>query len=421
MFGYFKDMLRLPGGVRRFLATEALYGIGIGMYALVLNLHLLSRGLREDEIGKLASAGILIMGALAIPVSLLANRLGRKRLLVAGILFIAAGNFIYAAAVERALFYGAQAAVSIGLVLVETTEVQLLFQYCSSRKDEARAYSLMFAVFTAFSGAGTLLAGHLPGGQGGSGDYRLPLLLAGFVLLAHGIVRFLWLPGDRSAAAGKENGRPLSTSRGMRTLLADKRLWLFSLFLALLGGASSLTGSFLNVIVKFRLHWTDDKVSLLLALGGLVLFAASLLTPWVMERFGAEAAIAAAFIGNVALFALLYLRMPVPLFTVLFLLRGGGLTLLSNLADSRLMSVFADGERNLFAGMRSVFRSAGSSAATWFAGWIMAGEDYRLPFALTAAALLLGYLLFRRWIRPLVDGVTRGSEKDQRKEPSLSA
>ena len=35
-------------------------------------------GLREDEIGALVSMGILIMGVLAIPVSLLANRTGRK-------------------------------------------------------------------------------------------------------------------------------------------------------------------------------------------------------------------------------------------------------------------------------------------------------------------------------------------------------
>ena len=64
--------------MRRFLISEAFYGIGIGLYTLVLNLHLLFRGLREDEIGALVSMGILIMGVLAIPVSLLANRTGRK-------------------------------------------------------------------------------------------------------------------------------------------------------------------------------------------------------------------------------------------------------------------------------------------------------------------------------------------------------
>lgn len=76
---YIKDLLQLSTGVRRFLISEAFYGIGIGLYTLVLNLHLLFRGLREDEIGALVSMGILIMGVLAIPVSLLANRTGRKK------------------------------------------------------------------------------------------------------------------------------------------------------------------------------------------------------------------------------------------------------------------------------------------------------------------------------------------------------
>lgn len=78
MSDYFRGLLRLPSGVRRFLMTESLYGIGIGLYSLVLNLHLLSKGLKEDQVGALVSVGILIMGILAIPVSLLANRYGRK-------------------------------------------------------------------------------------------------------------------------------------------------------------------------------------------------------------------------------------------------------------------------------------------------------------------------------------------------------
>ena len=41
---YIKDLLQTVYGVRRFLISEAFYGIGIGLYTLVLNLHLLFRG-----------------------------------------------------------------------------------------------------------------------------------------------------------------------------------------------------------------------------------------------------------------------------------------------------------------------------------------------------------------------------------------
>jgi len=406
MTEYLKGLLRLPVGVRRFLMTEALYGIGIGMYSLVLNLYLLSKGLKEDQIGALVSVGILIMGILAIPVSLLANRFGRKKLLVAGILFIAAGNILYALTGEIAYFYLAQALVSIGLTLVETTEVQLLFHYCASRRDELRAFSLMFAVFTAFTGAGTLIAGYLPSGGGDGEGYRIALLLAGLVLVIHGTARGLILPKESNAALN-EKSQGTSLNRGSlpswRKRLPSSRLWLFSVFMALLGGALAITGSFLNVIVKYRLGWLDDNVSLLLAVAGIVLFVSSLLTPYMMERFGPHNAIISVFLINIVLFTALFWLMPVWLFMILFLVRGGGVTMLSNLVDSQLMSVLKEKERNLFAGMRSVFRSVGSSIATYVAGWILAGADYRMPFLLTSVVLGIGLICYMRWIRPTLD------------------
>ncbi|NIK77011.1 putative MFS family arabinose efflux permease [Paenibacillus castaneae] len=406
MSDYLKDLLRLPVGVRRFLMTEALYGIGIGLYALVLNLHLLSKGLKEDQIGALVSVGILIMGILAIPVSLLANRLGRKKLLTIGILFVAAGNILYALSGEIVYFYLAQVLVSIGLTLVETTEVQLLFHYCSSRKEEMRAFSLMFAVFTAFTGAGTLIAGYLPSGAGEGEGYRTALLLAGLVLVIHGVIRGLILPAESSITL-KENSQGAIRSRESlprwKLKLPSSKLWLFSVFMALLGGALAITGSFLNVIVKYRLGWLDDNVSLLLAVAGIVLFVSSLLTPYMMERFGQHHAIISVFIINIVLFTALFWVMPVWMFMILFLIRGGGATMLSNLVDSQLMSALKEKERNLFAGMRSVFRSVGSSITTYFAGLILAGADYQMPFLFTAVVLGIGLVYYMRWVRPILD------------------
>ncbi|MCI1777470.1 MAG: MFS transporter [Paenibacillus lautus] len=400
---YIKDLLQLSTGVRRFLISEAFYGIGIGLYTLVLNLHLLFRGLREDEIGALVSMGILIMGVLAIPVSLLANRTGRKKLLVTGVFFIAAGNVLFAVSDDLLWFYAAQVMVSAGLTLVETTEIQLLFHYCRSRKEEARAFSLMFAVFTAFTGLGTLAAGYISKGFEGSRGYEVSLLLTGLVLVLHGIIRAFWLPAERRVV--DEEAATASSSQGISRLtgpLSSGTLWLFAVFTALLGGCIAMTGSFLNVIVKFRLDWMDDQVSLILAIGAILLFVCSLMTPYVMERFGYNTAIISVFIVNILLFSALYTILPVWLFVGLFLLRGGGVTMLSNLLDSLLMSAFNEKERNLYAGMRSVFRSLGSSGATFVAGLILARQDYRLPFLATSGVLLLCGLYYVWWIRPVL-------------------
>jgi len=144
----------------------------------------------------------------------------------------------------------------------------------------------MFAVFTAFTGAGTLAAGYL---SGGSGDYRPPLLLAAAILLTLSITRALWLPTEKGAVVEDKPARGQSGTAleaGKVDKAEDKapppsnklrprprrKLWLFALFLALISGAFALTGSFLNVIVKFRLDWADERVSQLLAANGIILF-----------------------------------------------------------------------------------------------------------------------------------------------------
>ena len=406
---YIKDLLQLSTGVRRFLVSEALYGVSIGLYTLVLNLHLLYRGLKEDEIGALVSMGILIMGILAIPVSLLANRTGRKKLLVTGIFFIAAGNVLFAVSGELVWFYAAQILLSAGLTLVETTEIQLLFHYCKSRKEEARSFSLMFAVFTAFTGLGTLAAGYIADGFEGGRGYEITLLLTGLILVLHGMIRAFWLPPESKLPDGPSSAADSGRLSGATARIFSGTLWVFAVFMALLGGSIAMTGSFLNVIVKFRLDWMDNQVSLLLAIGGIVLFICSLMTPYVMERFGYNTAIISVFTVNILLFAALSLVMPVWLFVILFLLRGGGATMLSNLLDSLLMSAFNEKERNLYAGMRSVFRSLGSSAATFASGLILSVQDYRLPFLATAGTLLACGLYYMWWIRPVLSKRLNGS------------
>lgn len=429
MIGYIKDLLRLSSGVRRFLMTEALYGLGTGIYSLVLNLHLLARGLSAEEVGALSSAGILIMGGAAIPVSLLAYRYGRKRLLVSGIALIACGNVIYAFAGGMPGFAVAQTSVSAGLTLVETTEVQLLFHYCGSRREEKRAYSLVFAVFTAFTGAGTLAAGWLSGlaSTAPHDVYRVPLLAAAAVLAALGCLRGWVLPKERrgpgasakKSVAARRVARPACPDRltgrvqagGERARsplrrampAASKKLWRFALLMLLLGGAQSVVGSFLNIIVKYRMAWDDERLSWLLAANGFVLFIASLATPYLQERLGGAKAVAYVFAVNILVAALLYASLPAPAFAAAMLLRGGGTTMLSNLTDSELMSAAADNERNLYAGMRTVFRSVGSSGATYAAGWVLARHDYRLPFLITAAALLACLLYYARFIRPSLE------------------
>ncbi len=402
MADYFRDLLQLSTGVRRFIISEALLGIGIGIFSLVLNLHLLNMGINEAEIGKLSSMGVLIIGLVAIPFGLMANRFGRKSLLVLGLALMGVGSTLFALGTTLIIFYLAQFIQSIGITLLITTEIQLIFHYCQSKQEETQSYSLLFAVFTLFTGLGTVLGGFLPRWiEIGKATYQGSLLLAAAVLFLIAFVRGIWLPKEVIKQSVTENVEK-SNKNGVKSKMPSRTIWILSFFLFLTGMTFAFVGPFLNVIVKFRFQWSDEWVSLLLMVNGFFLFLGSLVMPYLFNRFGISKAYLYVFITNILLTILLFFTLPTAILAFILLFRGGFFVLLTNMIESQSMSAVTESERNLFAGMRSVSRSLGSAIATYIAGIILATKNYTLPFLLASVAILLSFIYFLLWVRPLL-------------------
>lgn len=404
--------LTLPSGVKRFLATESLYGLSIGMFTLILNLHLIEMGITEKQIGLITSMGILVMGIFAIPVSILAKKTGRKKLLVTGITSLAIGCCIFAFAESFAFFFFAQFVVSIGLTLVETTEIQLLFHYSRSKREETQAYSFLFAVFTAFTGAGTLIGGFLPNWiEFSERGYQNTLVATSILFILLAFVRGGLLPAEQRRKTDTREDIDKCSEKGQEGMVflqpkvkhsgdLQQKLLFFAVFALITGGAVSCLQPYLNLFIKFRFDFSNEAVSMLLALNGFALFIGSVFSPALIDRFGVKKTFSYIYMVNIILCFILFLNIQPYIFSTLLLVRGGVFTMLTNLIDSLSMSSFKDEERDLYAGMRAVFRSIGSAVAAFLVGTILAGKNYTLPFFLACLLLLLGYAYFTYIIRP---------------------
>ncbi len=440
-------------GVRRFLATEALYGIGIGLYSLALNLHLLALGASGGQIASISAVGILIMGIGALPAGMLAGKVGRKSMLVAGSMLVAAGAALFATGRSLPVWYAAQAVASAGFMCIETTEIQLLFRYCHSRREESRAFHGMFAVFTAFTGIGNLIGGFLSRADISDAGHAPSLYASAVCIAVLSLLRLRLLPAERVADSGTREALPdtagtgggvragsaassasslsgvhahgkkqapreepakppglgsrrravrLHLPQGIHRLLRVRSLWLLAANACLIGFVFSFIGPFMNVYLKFRAEWQDDLISYVYTVNGLVLFIASLAAPKIMERWGAKAAFTGAFLGNAGLAMLLLISQPAPVFAALLVLRSGSFSLLGNLVDSETMSSLREEDRNLYAGMKAVFRCIGSSLSTVTAGFFMNAGDYYTPFFIAAVLLIVNFIYFRSRVLPLI-------------------
>jgi DHA1 family multidrug resistance protein-like MFS transporter len=415
MWTYTVNIVRdLSPGVKRFIATESLFGIGAGIFGLILNLHLLDLGFSKGDIGKITSLGALTIGLASLPAGFIVKRVGRKTMLVTGMFLSFLSLMLFGVGTSLGAVTAAQIVWSLGITAILNTEIQLIFQYCRSKKEETSAYSLLFAVFTFFTGLGTWLSGYLPKWLPGHTTlYQYAFFVAGGCLLISGILRGLLLPSTiarvKDAAAAEVSGdQPAKHTDRPKRGHAIYFLLLLSLLIFNSGFTFGLLSPFLNVILKFRFQMVDDNISGLLALSGFFFFIGSLVMPYVVERWGSRRTFVFLFLYNMFIVALMALAMPTSIFAVLLLIRGTGFTMLNNLLDSECMSAVAEEDRNLFAGMRTVSRSIGNTIASYWAGYILAGNHYSLPFILTAVAMLAGYAVYAWFVQGMLDRRLQG-------------
>lgn len=415
MWTYIVQLFRdLSPNVKRFIATESLFGIGVGISSLILNLHLLDLGFSKGDIGKITSLGALTIGLSSLPAGFIVKLIGRKAMLVTGMLLTFLSLTIFGIGTSIGAVTAAQLIYSLGVTAIVNSEIQLIFQYCSSKKEETSAYSLLFAIFTLFTGLGTWLGGYLPEWlPGHTTPYQYAFFVAGGCLGLSGLLRWLLLPSSHAkaqvGAADEVSGvQPTKSSDQPKSRHAMYFLLLLSLLIFNSGFTFGLLSPFLNVILKFRFQMEDGTISGLLALSGFFFFIGSIVMPYFVERWGGRRTFVFLFLYNIIVVALMAIAMPAAVFAMLLLIRGTGFTMLNNLMDSQCMSAVDEKDRNLFAGMRTVSRSIGNTIASYWAGYILAGNHYSLPFLLTAVALLAGYAVYAWFVQGKLDRRLQG-------------
>ncbi|OAS22050.1 MFS transporter [Paenibacillus oryzisoli] len=413
MWTYTANLIRdLSPNVKRFIATESLFGIGVGISSLILNLHLLDLGFSKGDIGKITSLGALTVGLASLPAGFIVKLIGRKTMLVIGMLLAFLSLVLFGIGTSIGAVTVAQLVYSLGITAIVNSEIQLIFQYCRTKREETSAYSLLFAIFTLFTGLGTWLGGYLPDWiPGQTTMYQYAFFVAGGCLGLSGILRGILLPanhtkteeGNVTAAEKQKGSEAAKPSHQPKKRHGIYFLLLLSLLIFNSGFTFGLLSPFLNVILKFRFQMEDGNISGVLALSGFFFFIGSIVMPYVVERWGSRRTFVFLFLYNILVVGLMAVAMPATVFAMLLLIRGTGFTMLNNLMDSQCMSAVAEEDRNLFAGMRTVSRSIGNTIASYWAGYILAGNHDSMLFLLTAGALLVGYVVYVWFVQGKLD------------------
>jgi MFS family permease len=406
-----------PDG-RLLFVTRCVRLFAYGFLAVVLVLYLREVGLTEGQIGVLLTLILLGDTALSLWLTTAADRLGRRRMLLAGSVLMALAGVVFALTDN---FWLLLIAGTVGVVSPSGNEVgpflsvehaALAQSVPGDRRTAVFAWhNLAGSVATALGSLGGGVASHLlqAGGITGAGSYRPVVVAYGVAGLALAVLFARLSPAAEvrvedspAPSAGTPPARfGLHRSRGTVYRLAA----LFAL--DAFGGGFVMQGV---VAYWFHLRFGADPATI-----GAVFFGANLLAgcsalaaAWVARRVGLLNAMVFTHLPSNVLLLLVPLMPTLGLAVAVLLLRFSISQMDVPTRQSYTVAVVSPDERSAASGVTGVARSVGSAISPMLATSLIGVPALAgVPFFLAGGVkIVYDLLLYRRFaaVRPPDDG-----------------
>jgi len=382
---------------RLLFATRFLRLFAYGGLSVVLVLYLVALGFTASEVGLLLTATLLGDTLISLGLTTQADRIGRRRMLIAGAVLMAAAGVVFGV---TASYWLLLAAGTIGVISPSGQEVGPFLpieQAALSQVVENRARTEVFAWYTLAGSLATALGalsagwltGRLQASEAPVDSYRAVVFAYAAAGLALAVLFLQVTPASEAQAAPA-------------TRFGVTRSWGVVLKLASLFALDSFGGGF--VVQSFAAYWfylrfgVDPQTLGTLFFGANVLAGISaLLASRLASRIGLVNTMVFTHLPSNVLLILIPLMPTLPLATLMLLARFSISQMDVPTRQSYVMAVVDPAERSAASGITGVARTTGAALSPFFAGLLFARPALiSVPFFI-AGSLKIAYdlLLFR--------------------------
>ena len=386
-------------------ATRAVRMFGYGLISVVLVLYLAAIGLSGGEIGIVLALTLLGDAAISLWLTTHADRMGRRRVLLAGAVLMVAAAAAFAASTWLPLLV---VAATVGVISPSGNEVgpflaveQAALTQVTPDTDRTTLFAWFNLVGSFATAGGALAGGALAGGLIAAGfaaadGYRLVIVAYAFVGLALGGLFSLVSPGvEVPRAPDVSISRRLGLHRSQRTVA----------HLSILFGLDAFGGGF--VVQSLVAYWFHLRFGADPALIGAVLFAANLLAGIsalvagrIAARIGLIETMVVTHLPSNVLLILVPLMPTLPLAVAVLLARFSISQMDVPTRQSYTMAVVDPDERSAAAGITGIARSVGASISPLIAAPLVGVAGLAsLPFVLAGSVKIAYDLLLWRSFR----------------------
>ncbi len=363
--------------------------LGLGFLYIVLGAWLVTVGFTAVQAGLLISAQGIAVVLTSIPLGIISDIYGRKKLLILGNLAGAAALLVFALTTNFS--YLISASVILGFAEgASVTTWNALLADLADNSNRNRVFSRSFIMINVTTGIGLVLPGAFPAlqsltGLTSYGLHRETLLILGLASFISPLMFYILLRNHR------ETHNPERRWSG----LTNKAT------LAKLGFVASTIGFGAGFIIPlvgawfyFRFNVSDNYSGPILAFSNILIGFSAYASPRLATKFGQMRAIILVT-GSSMLFMLSMAFIPIfALAAGVYIVRAALMNMAGPLMDSFSMSIFPAEQRGLVSALSNITFRLPNSLSTYFGGFILGLGLLQLPFFIASAFYITGLTAF---------------------------
>ena len=395
---YLRTIGMFSRNARLFLLATFLNGFAMGVWTVLFNLYLLDLGFRENFIGHMLLLSGLTAGLAAFPAGIVCDKIGRKRTLLTG---VAVGSVFNAILVFTSnpflllivnLFQGFG-----GLASILFWVAQVPFMMENSRPEErAHLFSINLATWFLSNMVGSYAGGILPGVFSNLFSVENENVVAYRAALTVSVV-FLFLALLPYHAIREKPYQKINTKTRRLSLEAiQNRAVIGKLVLtsALIGLGAGLILPFFNVFFKNKFQASPEQIGIIFALGNVTTAVGIAFAPVLSDRLGKVRTVVFTQFSSIPFMLGIAFSPELGFATVSYLARGALMVTGAPIFQNFAMEVVQPEERATTSGFTTMADRIPRAVGSSFAGQMMTGGNYVLPYMITSVLYIFGSTLF---------------------------
>lgn len=397
-----------PQTVKRLFVAQSMFGLGMGVFMVLLNLYLRAIGFSEDMIGRLLAFQSLCAAGISIPMGWLADKASRRTTYLLGIVLLGTGFAVLGSTRDLNILILAVllAGSGNGAMMVS---VQPYLQENSDRKQRPYIFSVNFTLMWVTSIFAGLVAGYLPRffklaipAMAGSEADRLQYSLwVGIVLIFLALIPARGMASSDRQQKHEAHGEDESEScyKGNPWIIIAR----FTFCNALIGFGAGMIVPYFNLYFKDWVGASIPQIGFVFAIGQFGTALGSITSPWIAKKSGLVKGVAFSQLASLPFMALMAWRHEFWVCALCFVFRGAFMNMCIPMRQETMMEIVPETLRARAAAIDSMSWNLTWALAMFFSGGIIKnwGYDYSLLIAIACYSIsaISYYFFFSPWER----------------------